>query len=344
MIRLSRVGAVCLGAAVALSASLVSVDASAQQVLGVDGRALFQQGRALYDAQQWEQALAAFRQSMASLPSPNTRLYMGRCLRALGRYGEAWGELSRAATEANARRAAEPRFTPTAESATAEAMALTDRIAYVVVEVPNAPMGTTVTLNGRVLSNDEFGTLLAVDGTTASVEALAPGAVPYRGSSQVSAGRQARFVVRFGGAESPVTTSEAQPVVTLVQSDANRSGSTGGWWTTGRAVGVATMGVGVAVGIVGAVTAVMASNTEDELIRVCPSGTCQPGATSTQRSLVQDGNTLVTVTNALWISGGVLAAAGLVTTLVSGGSSDEVFAPTLAVGADGATIGVRGRF
>ncbi len=345
MIRLSQLGAVCLGAAVALSGSLAPVEAAAQDLAGADGRALFQQGRALYDAQQWEQALAAFRQSMASLPSPNTRLYMGRCLRALGRYGEAWGELSRAATEANARRATEPRFTPTAESATAEAVALTDRIAYVVVEVPNAPMGTTVTLNGRVLSNDEFGTLLAVDGTTASVEALAPGAVPYRGSSQVSAGRQARFVVRFGAADSPVTTSEAQPVVTLVQSDANRGGSTGGWWSTGRAVGVATLGVGVALGIAGAVTAVMASNTEDDLEAMCGvSGPCRPGATSTQRTLVQDGNTLVTVTNALWISGGVLAAAGLVTTLVSGGKSDEVFTPTLAVGADGATIGLRGRF
>lgn len=344
MIRLSRVGALCLGAAAALSGSLLPGHAVAQQVVGADGRALFQQGRALYDAQLWDQALAAFRQSMASLPSPNTRLYMGRCLRALGRYGEAWGELSRAATEANARRATEPRFTPTAESATAEALALTDRIAYVVVEVPNAPAGTTVTLNGRVLSGDEFGTLLAVDGTTASVEALAPGVVPYRGSSQVSAGRQARFVVRFGAPDAPVSTSEAQPMVTLVQSDANHGAATGSWWSTGRAVGVATIGVGVALGIMGAVTAVVASNTEDELLAMCPRGTCQPGATREQVSLVQDGNTWVTVTNALWISGGVLAAAGLVTTLVSGGKSDEVFAPTLAVGEGGAMVGVRGRF
>lgn len=342
MIRLSRVGALCLGAALVATCSLGPGEAGAQ-VIGVDGRTLFQQGRALYDAQQWEQALAAFRQSMAALPSPNTRLYMGRCLRQLGRYGEAWGELSRAATEANARRAAEPRFTPTAESATAEAVALTDRIAYVVVEVPNAPAGTTVTLNGRVLSNEEFGTLLAVDGSTASVEALAPGAVPYRGSSQVSAGHQARFVVRFGAPNAAVSSSESQPVVTLVQSESQR-GASGGWWSPGRAAGVSMLGLGVAVGVAGVVTAVLAGNNEDTLVAMCPRGTCQPGATREQVALVEDGNTLVTVTNALWISGGVLAAAGLVTTLVSGGKGDEVFTPTLAVGEGGATLGVRGRF
>jgi tetratricopeptide (TPR) repeat protein len=120
-----------LGLGRLLGADLAQLGAVRQAV------ALFQQGRAAYDAQRWDEALALFRQSMSALPSPNTRLYAGRCLRALGRNGEAWQELSRAATEANARRAQEPRFTPTAEAALAESMALTDRIAYVVVEVPD---------------------------------------------------------------------------------------------------------------------------------------------------------------------------------------------------------------
>lgn len=341
MTRSSRLGALCLGAAIALSLGSRPTAAVAQEI-GADGRTLFQQGRALYDAQRWDEALALFRQSMAALPSPNTRLYMGRCLRSLGRYGEAWGELSRAATEANARRATEPRFTPTAEAATAEAVALSDRIAYVVVEVPNAPSGTTVTLNGRVLATEEFGTLLAVDGTTASVEALAPGAVPYRGSSQVTAGHQARFVVRFGAPDAAVTTAESQATVTLVQSGSNHPGASGGWWSGGRVAGVSMLGLGVLLGAAGAVTAVLAGNNEDALVSQCPRGTCQPGATAEQVGLVQDGNTLVTATNALWISGGVLAAAGLVTMLVSGGKSDEVFTPTLAVGPG--MIGLRGRF
>jgi hypothetical protein len=341
MNRLNGVRALCLGAAVALGGAL-SPSASQAQVV-MDGRALFQQGRAAYDAQQWEGALGLFRQSMASLPSPNTRLYIGRCLRALGRYGEAWQELSRAATEANARRAQEPRFTPTAESALAESMALTDRIAYVVVEVPDAPMGTTVTLNGRVLSNDEFNTLLAVDGTTASVEAVAPGAVPYRGSSQVSAGHQARFVVRFGAPNAAVSTSESQPMVTLVQSGANQPTliSSSGSWSPWRSVGLSALGVGVALGIGGVVTAVMAQSNENALLEQCGAGGCGARITPAQRDLVDGGNTLVTATNALWISGGVLAAAGLVTFMVAG-RSEEAFTPTLAVGPG--YVGLRGRF
>ena len=341
MIRLTGVRAVFFGAAIALGGGVFPSVAGAQ--VAMDGRALFQQGRAYYDAQRWDEALGLFRQSMTALPSPNTRLYLGRCLRALGRYGEAWQELSRAATEANARRAQEPRFTPTAEAAVAESMALTDRIAYVVVEVPDAPAGTTVMLNGRVLSAEEFNTLLAVDGTTAAVEAIAPGVVPYRGTSQVTAGHQARFVVRFGGASAAVATTESQPMVTLVQSGMNQPTliSASGSWSPWRSVGLSALGVGVALGVAGVVTAVMAQNDERTLIDQCPNG-CGARITPAQQALVNDGNTLVTATNALWISGGVLAAAGLVTFLVSGGRSDEVFTPTLAVGFG--TVGVRGRF
>jgi hypothetical protein len=342
MTRLPEARAALFGVTLALGAVALPPAADAQVVM--DGRALFQQARAAYDGQRWEEALGLFRQSMTALPSPNTRLYVGRCLRALGRYGEAWQELSRAATEANARRAQEPRFTPTAEAALTESMALTDRIAYVVVEVPEAPAGTTVTLNGRVLSNEEFNTLLAVDGTTAAVEAVAPGVVPYRGTSQVTAGHQARFVVRFGAPNAAVATSESQPMVTLVQSGMNRPPliSTDGGASPWRSVGLSALGAGVALGIGGVVTAVLAQGNESALLEQCGGGGCGAAITPAQRALVDEGNTLVTATNALWISGGVLAAAGLVTFLVAGGRSDEVFTPTLAVGLG--TVGLRGRF
>ena len=341
MTRLTGARAVMFGVSLALGGAALPSTAAAQVAL--DGRTLFQQARVAYDGQRWDEALALFQQSMQALPSPNTRLYVGRCLRALGRYGEAWQELSRAATEANARRSQEPRFTPTAEAALAESMALTDRIAYVVVEVPAAPMGTTVTLNGRVLANEEFNTLLAVDGTTAAVEALAPGMVPYRGTSQVTAGHQARFVVRFGAPDAAVATSESQPMVTLVQSSMNRTnpGTVEGGWSPWRSVGLTALGVGVALGIGGVVTAVLAQGNESTLLEQCGAGGCGPGITPAQRALVDDGRTLVTATNALWISGGVLAAAGLVTFLVAG-RNEEVFTPTLAVGFG--TVGLRGRF
>ncbi|MBK8696682.1 MAG: hypothetical protein IPN17_31580 [Deltaproteobacteria bacterium] len=197
MIRPSAVRVVFLGAALALAGGLWPSEAEAQ--VAMDGRTLFQQrgGRPTT-------ASAGRRRSVSSssrcrrCPLPTPGCTSGAVLGRWGATARAWQELSRGhrGQRRGGRRSLASRRRRRA--ALAESMALTDRIAYVVVEVPNALPGTTVTLNGRVLSNEEFSTLLAVDGNTAAVEGRGAGVVPYRGTSQVTAGHQARFVVRFG--------------------------------------------------------------------------------------------------------------------------------------------------
>ena len=81
MTRLTGARAVMFGVTLALGGAALPSTAAAQVAL--DGRSLFQQARVAYDGQRWDEALALFQQSMTALPSPNTRLYVGRCLRAL---------------------------------------------------------------------------------------------------------------------------------------------------------------------------------------------------------------------------------------------------------------------
>src|SRR5262245_12349049 len=60
----------------------------------------FETGRAAFEAGQFESALSAFQSSLQLLPSPNTRLYIARCQRALGKTASAHTNFTRAAREA----------------------------------------------------------------------------------------------------------------------------------------------------------------------------------------------------------------------------------------------------
>ena len=62
----------------------------------------------LYDAKHYAEALTAFRASHDVVKSPNTRLMIARCLRELGRLGEAYAETAATIAEAEAGSAAPP--------------------------------------------------------------------------------------------------------------------------------------------------------------------------------------------------------------------------------------------
>ena len=57
----------------------------------------FDAGRRAFEEGKFEEALIAFQASHELLASPNTRLYMGRCSRALGKVGSAYTALHSAA-------------------------------------------------------------------------------------------------------------------------------------------------------------------------------------------------------------------------------------------------------
>src|SRR4051794_12153413 len=94
--------------------------AKATPVQREQAQSRFLKGRDLYNAKKYDAALVELTASLDIVASPNTRLYVGRCLRDMGRLVAAYAELGRTAVEAKELRGEDARYEKAAESATEE--------------------------------------------------------------------------------------------------------------------------------------------------------------------------------------------------------------------------------
>jgi len=309
---------------------LAAAPVSAQTVSAAEaGRQSFQVGRALYDQRRFAEALDAFRTSQQVLPSPNTQLYVGRCLREIGRDAEAYRALLRAAQDATQRSAAEPRYAPTADVAQREAAALSARLAFVLLQVPELPAGLSVSVNGEVVSPSDFGGAYAVAPGAVTIEASAAGRAPFRAANTLGPGQQGEVTVRLDGYQpgafgptqtvtfTPTTYAPTAPVLVATSASSPL-----------RALGITAVSAGLAAGVGGLVTGLRARSIQDDLNLRCPQG-CGTGRLDV-RNLVDDGNTMVTLTNVLWGVGGALVVTGAILWIVAPSRAGESFAPSLA--------------
>lgn len=113
-------------------------------------RERFKEGTEHFGNEAWEQALTAFQASHELVPSPNSSLMAARCLKVLGRRGEAMGVFERAIEEAGDAE----KYEQTREVATSERDALRAELARVTVRVLEAPPGTRVSIAGEPSSLD----------------------------------------------------------------------------------------------------------------------------------------------------------------------------------------------
>ncbi|MCC6217427.1 MAG: hypothetical protein IT376_21400 [Polyangiaceae bacterium] len=143
-----------LGVAAALSALSMAPSASAQAAAA---EALFDQGRAAMEKNDFETACKRFRESDRLDPAPGTRLNLADCEEKRGRLATAW-ELFRSAIgdlpESDERRAV----------AQERVSALEPRVPRLVIRLAKrAPAGTRVTFAGATFSEGSFGVPLPVD-------------------------------------------------------------------------------------------------------------------------------------------------------------------------------------
>jgi len=182
-----------LGVALALSA-VGAAPAYAQPASSIAlesrAQALYQQGRERFVAGDFEQARAAFQSSLDTVDSPNTRMYLGRTLRRLGRDADAWAMLDRAARDADARAAAEPRYAPTRDAARAEADGIAPSLAWLTLDAPDAPEGIAVRVNGAALQRGGLGVTMPIAPGEVVVEASAPGRRDARFTLVLAAGQR----------------------------------------------------------------------------------------------------------------------------------------------------------
>lgn len=195
----SRVCAIALGLAIVP----VAVTAFPATALAGDeslnaGLQKFEEGRKAYEAGQFEAALAAFKASIDLLPSPNTRLYIGRCYRAIGKTASAYTTLKRAAGEAQDRLTAsgEKRYSATRDTANQEAAELEAKVPKLTVAVPsNMPADFAVKVDGNDLPKAAWGIATETDPGDVVVEATGHRLMPFKQKVTLKEGATARVDV-----------------------------------------------------------------------------------------------------------------------------------------------------
>ena len=318
-----RTARLALAAAASLFvATGATVTVHAQEVpTATSASALFRRGRDLYDNHEYADALAAFQGSLAAENSPNTLLYIGRCLRGLGRVRDAYVAISRAAADANQRAITEPRFVAAAESARSEAQALVPELAFVTVHIPSPPIGIEVRLNEELLETSAMDQRIPYDPGGILVRARAPHYAPFEQQLHVEAGQATRIEIAM------MPTPDAMGRVDVPGAEHRIDVARPGHHRTpvGRTVGLIGMGVGGAVSIFGLVAAGFAESEYQTLVASCGEGRCLPNVTGAAVHRAA-GETWQLLANTSIIAGSVVFVAGAIMAIAIRPPSDEASA------------------
>jgi hypothetical protein len=203
----------------------------------------FQEGRALYQAGRHAEALESFRASLALHPSPNSRLYVARCLRELGRWLEAYTEFALAEREAAERATREIRYLDTRDAARQGLLGLGTHLGTVRVTLVGAPDAARVRVAGREVPPEALAHPVPVLAGPVGVEVEAPGYVTVSNTLTVEAGREEALRVELRQAVPPPPL--AVPELLAPRAEPGPPGPPG-WARVGTWTGV---GVGVAGGV-----------------------------------------------------------------------------------------------
>jgi hypothetical protein len=261
-----------------------------------------------YDEQHFDVALGELRQSLANVSSPNTRLWVARTLRQLGRTPEALSEYRRTIRESLDR--ADPRYEQTRETASAELMTLEPAVGQLQLEPPRVPHGARVIVAGRELSEDDAIVPIAVTpGSVPIAIRAADGHAIYEATLSIASGERQR--VRWRG--ETVETSTGHPLT---------------------AVSWLTVGIGATALAASGVFALMAQGEFDELRMVCLPPVAN-GCTPDRLSL---GRSLEVATNAALIGGGAVLALGVVLVVIDRVTAGRSHAIARHIDARGLTI------
>ncbi len=132
---------------------------STTPALGTDAKgatAHFEKGVTHYKAQKFADALVEFRASYAAVPSPNSHLYVARCLASSGDLAAAFTEFDAVIAEAETRALGEAKYAPTRDTARLERDELGERIALVTFAIHDDDPTSTLEVAGRVLPRDRW--------------------------------------------------------------------------------------------------------------------------------------------------------------------------------------------
>ncbi|WP_437677979.1 tetratricopeptide repeat protein [Sorangium sp. So ce131] len=303
-------------------------------------QSLFKKGAALYESKRYALALEQFRGSYAAVASPNSHLYIARCLADLGDLPEAYLEFEQVAQEAAARAKTEPRYAQTEQTAQLERDDVARKIALVNVTVAHPESATSLTIAGKEVPRARWGKPFPVKPGKAEVVLRTRTGSDVQ-TVPVSAGETKSLTLgadASGPAAAPDEASQIpdeQPDMLPPESPSPRAYL--------RPYAYAAGGVGVAGLAVFTVAGLMANGTYSDLSESC-GGPCPPD----RQDDVDAGKAQKTVANVGLAVGalGLVAGTTLFILSFSGGGAAETSgaaaSPQLVVG-PGFT-GLRGTF
>ncbi|MCC6647391.1 MAG: hypothetical protein IT374_17685 [Polyangiaceae bacterium] len=197
---------------------------------------LFDKAKALLEKGKVEEALAGFHKSYDVVASPISRLFVARCLAALGRELDAHRELTEVTFDARAEAAKDVKYDETRQAAEAERAELAPKVAIVDVRLQDAALTGEVTIGGTARPRDRLTAGWAVPPGVVEVALSTPRG---RDARSVTVALGERREVVFGGAAAAV----APPPAPVADDGAStRKKLRVGGWVAG-AVGAVGLGV-----------------------------------------------------------------------------------------------------
>jgi hypothetical protein len=160
-----------------LAASVITrAPAASAQSSSAQARSLFREARRLMDKKNYAPACPKFEESLRLDPGMGTQFNLAHCWEMIGRTASAWGLFLdvAAAAEASGQRKRE-------RAARERAAALEAQLSRLQIDVPHPAPGMTVLRAGEEVGPAAWGTAIALDPGTHSIEVNAPGKRPWSG-------------------------------------------------------------------------------------------------------------------------------------------------------------------
>lgn len=323
-----HVRSVVASVVLALSFATTATTAQAQDAqTQAMGRALFNEGVALYNAGNYAEACPKLEASLKHYPGIGTRGKLAECYEKLGRYASAWAAYREVAQLAT--RSGDPAREQVANE---RARSLEPKLAYLTVTIPpasDAP-GLVVKRNGHEVDRTKLGAAEPSDPGTVVFDVSAPDRKPMTAQVVLTPGQSARFevpVLEPLVAPQPEAPPSTPPPV--------RDEGGGAWQ---KPTGLVLGGVGIAGLAVGTVFGLSAKSTYDGAFDDgrCDRTTNQCDASG--QDAVDDARSRATVSTVLFVAGAAFAVGGAVLFFTAPSSSSGRalrIAPTTWAGGGG---------
>jgi hypothetical protein len=270
--------------------------AAATPVQREQAQARFARGKELLGKKQYEAALAEFRASHEIVGSPNTRLELARCLRAMGKLVAAYAELGRTAVEAKELVGQDNRYQRAYDSATAERAEIEPQLGFVALTIQNPTDETKVAVGGEQIRRAAWGEPAPAIAGSTEVVVETPGHAPVKRTVSLAAGQKTALTIDAQSGELPGGPPAPPPPTPLPDTGPSPL----------RTAAYVAGGVGVAGLVTFGIAGMMARSTYNDLNTTCNGGPCPADKVGE----ISSGKTQQTIANVGLIVGIAGVAAG----------------------------------